>query len=133
MHTRILQALKSSERREPLPEWFLPYWYRLRDPAQLQETVNDGKELLARAEECLMDCLASESLAKVDEAWEYLEWVMQLDDFDTLMAKEERHRLQYALRRIGDAQDFFENGEIDESMMALQDALFYVNHISNAI
>ena len=133
IHTRILQALKSSERREPLPEWFLPYWYRLRDPAQLQETVNNGKELLARAEECLMDCLASESLAKVDEACEHLHSVVQLDGFDTLLTEEERYRLQLALRRLDDAQDFFEDGEIDEGMMALQDALLHVNHISNTI
>ena len=56
IHTRILQALKSSECRKP--EWFMPYWYGLRDPTQPQETVNE-EELLARAEECLMNCLAS--------------------------------------------------------------------------
>lgn len=133
MHARIIQALKLAERWEPFPEWFLPYWYRLRDPAQLQEALGDTEELLTQAEACLMECLASESLAKADEACEYLDGVIQLDDFDTLLAEEERHRLQLALRRIGDAQDFFESGEIDDGMIALQDTLFYINHARNAI
>lgn len=133
IHARIIQALRSVERWEPFPEWFLPYWYRLRDPAQLQEALGDTEELLTQAEACLTECLTSESLAKADEACEYLDGVIQLDDFDTLLAEEERHRLQLALRRIGDAQDFFESDEIDDGMIALQDALFYINHARNAI
>ncbi|GAH08419.1 unnamed protein product, partial [marine sediment metagenome] len=122
IHTRIIEALKSAERWEPIPDWFLPYWYRLRDPAQLEEALGDTEELLIQAEACLMECLASESLAKADEACEYLDGVIQLDDFDTLLAEEARQRLQLTLRRIGDAQDFFESGEIDDGMIALQDA-----------
>jgi hypothetical protein len=80
-----------------------------------------------------MDCLASESLATVDEACEHLDGVIQLDDFDALLAQEERQRLQYALCRIGDAQDCFENDEIDDGMISLQDALFCINHARNAI
>lgn len=137
MHARIIEALKSGERWEPLPQWFLPYWNRLRDPAQLQEVLGNTQGLLTQAEECLeeclMECLTSEALDKAGEACEYLKRVIQLDDIDTLLAKEKRHWLQLALRGIGDARDFFESGEIDDGMIALQDALFHINLAKDTI
>lgn len=132
LHSRIIHAMKKVERWEPIPEWFLPYWYRLRDPAQYFEAINDVGTLLTQATDCLSSCLASDSLSELEAVYEYIQCVIDLKEVDELLEVEDMQRLQYCLRRLGDAQEAYED-DVEDAMLCIQDALIGINEVQDKL
>ena len=130
LYDKVLQSLKLSQPLRGLPEWFVPYYYKVRELiSYYREVADEAIDYLVEAHEALLNCLTSESLYMAEKAGSCLVSFMQCETFVQTLAEEDRGRLEYALGQIGEGQTLFEEDDKEEGLLSMQEATFAIEHV----